>query len=90
MSKLSNLRVIESDTQIPTPDPVVQPHDGLASLFTVDQLVSAHPNLFPNGKSKVEWWLRNRRMNGFESCVIGEGKTLLIDANKLYDWLTKS
>lgn len=44
-------------------------------------------HLFPRDENQLNWLLRNRHTNGFDSCVVKVGRQVLIDETRYLKWL---
>ncbi|HEV6968110.1 hypothetical protein [Roseateles sp.] len=64
---------------------VEQPAVALDDLYTVDQLVSAFPNILT--LNLLRWQLRHREENGVARACVRVGKKLLISKARYEHWL---
>jgi hypothetical protein len=62
---------------------VDSPHQN-TQFFTVKQVAKRHP-AFSEGS--LRWAIFNRRLNGFDSCLIRIGRRLLIDEQRFLEWV---
>jgi hypothetical protein len=54
--------------------------------FTIKQTAARHP-AFTEGS--LRWAIFNRRLNGFDDCLIRIGRRLLIDEPRFIDWVAQ-
>jgi hypothetical protein len=72
---VSNQPAAEADTLLPN-----------THFFTVKQLAKRHP-AFSEGS--LRWAIFNRRLNGFDSCLVRIGRRLLIDEQRFLEWVAQ-
>jgi hypothetical protein len=48
---------------------------------------AASGHMFPRDENQMNWLLRNRHINGFDTCVVKVGRKVLIDESRYLKWL---